>query len=104
MSVGWLSRMWSNWRSALLIVKPETIICWHRQGFRWYWTWKVRSGRIARFMSRRLLQAAPQRISEVNDSTAQQIMTVIDSPCSRDPAFYLMWRLRWRSHATPVDG
>jgi len=29
----WLSR-WFNWRSALRIVKPETFIRWHRQGFR----------------------------------------------------------------------
>jgi len=26
----WLSRIWSQWRSALLMVKPETIIAWHR--------------------------------------------------------------------------
>ncbi len=36
----WLSRIWSHWRSALLIVKPETVIAWHRKGFRIYWTWK----------------------------------------------------------------
>jgi hypothetical protein len=40
-----LSRLWSSWRSALIIVKPETVIGWHRQGFRWYWTWKVRHGK-----------------------------------------------------------
>src|SRR5262245_38792291 len=44
----WLSRLWSNWRSALLILKPATIIAWHRQGFRWYWTWKVRYGKAGR--------------------------------------------------------
>ena len=33
----WLSRTWSQWRSALLIVKPETVIAWHRKGFRLYW-------------------------------------------------------------------
>ena len=33
----WLSRLWSDWRSCLIIVKPETVIGWHRQGFRWYW-------------------------------------------------------------------
>src|SRR2546428_9158552 len=38
----WLSRLWSPWRSALLIVKPETVIAWHRRGFRWYWQWKSR--------------------------------------------------------------
>src|SRR5687767_9604978 len=31
----WLSRVWSGWRSSLIIVKPETVIGWHRQGFRW---------------------------------------------------------------------
>ena len=40
----WLSRLWSQWRSALLIVKPETVIAWHRKGFRLYWTWKSRCG------------------------------------------------------------
>src|SRR5215510_3415791 len=44
----WLSRLWSNWRSTLIIVKPETVIAWHRQGFRWYWTWKVRHGKSGR--------------------------------------------------------
>jgi len=38
----WLSRLWSNWRSALLIVRPKTILRWHRQGFRLYWRWKSR--------------------------------------------------------------
>src|SRR5437762_954888 len=42
-----LARLWRNWRSALVIVKPETVINWHRQGFRFYWAWKSRrrSGR-----------------------------------------------------------
>jgi putative transposase len=38
----WLSRSWTGWRTALVVVKPETVIAWHRQGFRWYWTWKSR--------------------------------------------------------------
>ena len=38
----WLSRLWREWRSALLIVKPETVIAWHRRGFRLYWSWKSR--------------------------------------------------------------
>ena len=32
----WLSRLWPNWRSALAIVQPETVIRWHRQGFKLY--------------------------------------------------------------------
>jgi putative transposase len=42
-----LSRLWTEWCTALLIVKPETVIAWHRRGFRLWWTWKSR-GRIGR--------------------------------------------------------
>jgi putative transposase len=38
----WLSRLWTEWRSALIVVRPETVIGWHRQGFRLYWRWKSR--------------------------------------------------------------
>ena len=38
----WLSRVWAGWRAALVIVKPETVIAWHRRGFRLFWTWKSR--------------------------------------------------------------
>ena len=38
----WLSRLWDDWRSSLLILKPETVIVWHRKGFRLYWSWKSR--------------------------------------------------------------
>jgi len=29
----WFSRIWSDWRSALAIVKPESVVAWHRAGF-----------------------------------------------------------------------
>ena len=44
----WLSRFWSNWRSVLVIVQPETVVRWHQQGFRLYWRWKSRTGRVGR--------------------------------------------------------
>ena len=31
-------RCWSGWKEALLVVTPETVVRWHRAGFRWYWT------------------------------------------------------------------
>ncbi len=43
-----LSRLWTQWRSALVIVKPETVIAWHRKGFRFYWRWKSRAGKCGR--------------------------------------------------------
>jgi hypothetical protein len=27
----WLSRIWNEWRSALVIVRPETVIAWRRR-------------------------------------------------------------------------
>src|SRR5205823_3662877 len=44
----WLCEVWSDWRSSLTIVKPETVIAWHRKGFRLLWTWKVRGGQPGR--------------------------------------------------------
>jgi putative transposase len=38
----WLSHVWRDWRTALVIVKPETVVGWHRKGFRLFWTWKSR--------------------------------------------------------------
>ena len=38
-----VSRVWSHWSKALIIVQPQTVLRWHRQGFRLYWTWKSRS-------------------------------------------------------------
>jgi putative transposase len=36
---------WFNWRESLVIVKPETLIRWHRKGFKLFWRWKSRMGR-----------------------------------------------------------
>jgi putative transposase len=44
----WLSRRWTGWRSALAIVKPETVIRWHRKGFCLYWAWKRRGAPVGR--------------------------------------------------------
>ena len=39
----WLSRLWKNWRASIVIVQPDTVVRWHRQGFRLYWRWKSRT-------------------------------------------------------------
>jgi hypothetical protein len=43
-----LSRIWLDWRSALAMVQPETVVAWHRTGFRLVWSWKVRRGQPGR--------------------------------------------------------
>src|SRR5712671_130987 len=39
-----LQRLWSRWTDVLIIVKPETVMGWHRDGFRFYWRWRSRPG------------------------------------------------------------
>jgi putative transposase len=62
----WLSQAWSAWRPALILVKPETVLTWHRRGFRLFWTRKSRNrtGRPAvapevRALIRRMATANP---------------------------------------------
>jgi len=43
-----LSGIWSHWAKTLLIVQPETVVRWHREGFRCYWAWKSRVQRRGR--------------------------------------------------------
>jgi len=37
-----LRRCWSRWTDVLVLVKPDTVIGWHRAGFRLYWRWRSR--------------------------------------------------------------
>ena len=61
-----LSRLWKNWRFSLQVVRPETVVRWHRQGFRRYWAWKSRHrrgrpaiGTEVRDLIRRMSRANP---------------------------------------------
>ena len=61
-----LSRLWTPWRTALVIVKPETVIAWHRKGFRLYWRWKSRAGKSGRPCESREIQELIRRMSTAN--------------------------------------
>src|SRR5215472_7961736 len=39
-----LHRCWSEWRRALILVQPDTVVGWHRAGFTLYWKWISRPG------------------------------------------------------------
>src|SRR5882724_3240973 len=61
-----LSRLWKNWHSSLQVVRPETVVRWHRRGFRLYWAWKSRRrwgrpaiGRELRDLIRQMSRANP---------------------------------------------
>src|SRR5690242_1126824 len=50
-----LRRVWSRWAEVLVVVKPETVVRWHRAGFRLYWRW----------LSRRRVKGRPKISAEV---------------------------------------
>jgi hypothetical protein len=37
-----LSRFWSGWQEALIVVKPDTVVRWHKKGFKLFWRFKSR--------------------------------------------------------------
>ena len=42
MVLGWVCQLFPKSREALAIVRPDTVVRWHRAGFRRYWRWKSR--------------------------------------------------------------
>ena len=61
-----LSCLWPGWRHALAIVRPETVIGWHRKGFRLFWTWKSRRGKPGRPPVSREIRHLVRRMSREN--------------------------------------
>ena len=109
-----LSRIWDDWRSCLMIVQPETVIRWHRYGFRLYWPWKSRRGgrpkkdAEIRVLIRRMSRenptwGAPRIQSElallgytVAESTVARYMTRVRKPPSQT------WRAFLKNHALQI--
>jgi len=106
-----LSRIWSDWHASIHIVKPETVVRWHRQGFRYYWRWKSRHrGRPKadpeiRELIRRMCRANPlwgaPRVHgellklgiEVSETTVSKYMIKHQRPPSQN------WRTFLQNHA-----
>jgi putative transposase len=113
-----LSSLWKNWRSALIIVKPDTVIRWHREGFRLYWRRKSKvrnSGRpkidaeirdlIHRMSEENPLWGAPRIQAElgllgfnVAESTVAKYRIKIRKPPSQT------WKTFLSNHAHDIAG
>ncbi len=110
-----VSKFWPNWRSALIIVQPDTVVKWHCQGFRLYWRWKSRHkggrplvDREVRVLIRRLsrensIWGVPRIKSELSllgydvaESTVAKYMVRHPKPPS------LSWRLFLNNHANQI--
>ena len=62
----WLSRVWSGWQDALVIVQPATVIAWRRRKFCEYWTRLSRSGKFGRPTVPREVRDLIRRTSSTN--------------------------------------
>ena len=69
-----LSRIWRDWRSALAIVKPETVVAWHRAGFRL----NVTAHPTAEWTRQQLREAFPL------DHPSRYLLRDRDAICGRD--------------------
>lgn len=56
---------WCGWKDVLVIVKPETVVGWHRAGFRLYWRWRSRS-RGGRPRIKEEIRALIRRLAQEN--------------------------------------
>ena len=109
-----LRRIWPRWQDALIIVKPETVIRWHREGFRRFWRWKSRYARRGRppvdaqirALVRRLANenptwGAPRVHSEIRmlgHDVSERTVTRYMPRCPADPEACQRWMTFLRNH------
>ena len=110
----WMTRLWPSLLGAAQVVQPETILRWHRAGFKAFWRWKSRkrAGRpkierglrdLIRRMSKENPKWGASRIHgellmlgfEVAQSTVSKYM-VQDGPPSQS------WKTFLRNHAQAI--
>jgi transposase InsO family protein len=72
-----LSRLWPSWKDTLVIVKPDTVIRWHRQGFRLYWRSISKPGPGRPPISEEL-QTLIRRLASENDWRARKIQAELE--------------------------
>jgi len=61
-----LRRIWPRWKELLVVIQPNTVVRWHRQGFRKYWTWKSRRRHVGRPGTTAEIRALARRMAAEN--------------------------------------
>jgi putative transposase len=110
---------WFNWRDALIIVKPETLIGWHRKSFRLFWRWKSWPGRprlpknIRELIARMARENPTWGQARVADELSLKLGIVL-SPCTvrkywpwepsdiRSKVSSQQWKTFVRNHANAI--
>jgi putative transposase len=63
-----LRRLWPAWSKVLIIVKPETVVAWHRAGFRLFWRLRSRVKPLGRPKLNAEVRALIRRMASENSS------------------------------------
>ena len=72
-----LSKIWPRWKDVLCIVQPETVVRWHRRGFRLYWR-SISKGGPGRPRISPELQDLIRRLATENDWRARKIQAELE--------------------------
>jgi transposase InsO family protein len=72
-----LSRLWPRWKEALVIVQPDTVVRWHRKGFRLYWRTISKCGPGRPPISEEM-QALIRRLANENGWRARKIQAELE--------------------------
>ncbi len=108
----------ADWQSALIVVQPDTVLRWHRRGWRAYWRWRSRGvGRGGRPKVDAELRHLIRRISRENSLWGQrriqaELARLGFSVCARTVAKYMRkpytgvpspgWRQFLKQHADEI--
>lgn len=111
-------RWFSGWRRSLLIVTPETVLSWHRKGWKSYWRWRSRaSGNSGRHPISGELRLLIRRITSENALWGQQriqaeLARLGYRVCARTVAKYMrrphrrepspVWRIFLKQHVGAI--
>ena len=68
----WLERLWTAWRSSLVIVQPATVLAWHRRGFQLSWRWKSRADAVGRPLIAREIRDLIRRMAREDPTWGQR--------------------------------
>src|SRR5205809_5232995 len=74
-----VSRIWKDWRKALIIVKPETVIKWYRQDLKMYWRRRSRNRNCGRPKVDQEIRELIGRISQENPTQKPAISFWVDT-------------------------
>ncbi len=109
-----LRRFWPRWRQVLVVVQPDTVVGWHREGFRKYWTWKSRRRCAGRQSTATEIRALVRRMANENPTwgaprihgellmlgfdVSERTVSRIMPRRPRDPEAQQRWRNFLRNH------